>query len=188
MNITYNINDGHRLAIGYESDHNANTLTFEGFERTSPENAVYLKVDDPINKIIPLTDEYSVEVSRLLTSSAYTANGQLIELHENEGEYDFIRNSRVFKILVRDSVDNDTLDEVTDPQLDLAYQMLYQEYVTIKTAYDNGELKGEKGDKGDKGDTYTITQADYESIASLIVMSTTDDNNGNVTFTIGIGD
>ena len=30
-------------------------------------------------------------------------------------------------------------------------------------------IQGEKGDKGDKGDSYTITEADYEAIAAIVI-------------------
>lgn len=157
--FTYDVNCRQKLYVGRETDHRTKAIRFSGFKRSEPENAVYLKLDEPIKKMIPLTDDYAVEVTQLLTDKARDIRCQLVEMHEEDGKYSFIRNSAIFYASVAVSVPMSELAEVTDPRLELAYQMMYQgyvrmtengqllmdEYQEIKEAFDSGALNGKDG-------------------------------------------
>lgn len=167
--FTYDVNSRQKLYVGRETDHRTKAIRFSGFKKSEPENAVYLKLDAPIGKMIPLTDDYAVEVTQLLTDKARDIRCQLVEMHEEEdGKYSFIRNSAIFYASVAVSVPMSELAEVTDPRLELAYQMMYQgyvrmtengqllmdEYQEIKEAFDSGALNGKDGYTPQKGVDY----------------------------------
>ena len=114
--ITYNVYCGSPLTIGHETDHKSEILKFIGFTPKSTDDEVYLKLDDPVNKMWVLTDELTVELQGAMTEYDGMVKGQLVEV---ASDGDLIYNSPVFALKIKRSIRNSEIAEVTTPTLDL---------------------------------------------------------------------
>lgn len=144
------------IQLGHRFDHNTKTVTLTGFERLRADSTLYLKMDKPVEALVPLTDDLSFTVQQYMTLYSGQIRCQILESLLKTGskkEYEIINNSHIFYATVKDSIKASFLPEVTDPSLDLIYTQMHEMYLTVKNAYESGEFKGEKGEKGDKGDT-----------------------------------
>ena len=167
--IIYKVNQrpAQKLIFGHRYDHNNLTIEFAGVERTSKNSTVYVKIGYPVEVLVPISDSNAFTVQSYITKQAEEKIPcQLVEYKLKEGstnEYELISNSDIFFGTVLPSLDESKTPEVTDPSLDLIYTQMHEMYLTIKSAYESGEFKGDKGDTGDKGaDGYTpIKGTDY---------------------------
>lgn len=151
--ITYNVYCGSPLTIGHETDHKSEILKFIGFSPKSTENAVYLKLDDPVNKMWVLTEELTVELQGAMTEYDGMVKGQLVEV---ASDGDLIYNSPVFTLKIKRSIHNSEIAEVTTPTLDLKYAEMS---ATVEQAKEYAE-RAEKAVENFDGDTtYAIETA-----------------------------
>ena len=152
------------LVFGRQYDHNDLIVEIQGFTRVSDNSTVYLKIGSPVEALVPLDENFQFTIQSYITKQAEEKIPcQLVEYKLVEGsttEYELISNSDIFFGTVLPSLDESEIPEITDPSLDLIYTQVHEMYLTIKSAYESGEFKGEKGDKGDKGDK-PIKGTDY---------------------------
>lgn len=136
MNITFDITKSHALNLGQQYDHNLTTVTFVGFVPEDVEHAIYLKVDGV--GLYPLLD-FEFVVSQVFTLKAGVIKGQLLEV-ASDGT--LIKNSKVFDMMVKPSLNEDV--EIVDPDLDidLYYDKLSELYQTVSNKLESGEFNG----------------------------------------------
>ena len=155
------------LSVGHQYDHNNLTVIFEGFTRVKDNSTIYVKMGSPIEAMVPLSDNNELVVQNYMTKeSTRGIPCQLVEYGLKDGEegtYELINSSRVFYACVDESVAEEETPEVTDPSLDLIYTQMHEMYLSIKSAYESGEFKGQDGYTPIKGTDYW-TDADKQEI------------------------
>ena len=155
------------LSVGHQYDHNNLTVIFEGFTRVKDNSTIYVKMGSPIEAMVPLSDNNELVVQNYMTKeSTRGIPCQLVEYGLKDGEegtYELINSSRVFYACVDESVAEEETPEVTDPSLDLIYTQMHKMYLSIKSAYESGEFKGQDGYTPIKGTDYW-TDADKQEI------------------------
>ena len=126
--IEYNIKLGGTLMYGYQYDALANTVKFLGFQRQNESSVVYLAFHNGTDYLIPLTENLEVSIASPLTDVQGKATGQLVEI-STDGQY--VRNSNIFDIYVKDSIERGEETEVTSDALVLLYTQMYALYETL---------------------------------------------------------
>lgn len=135
--------DNKWIDIGFIGDHNETTLVFdvEGSD-------YYLKVQNNINEYL----QFPIPNNKFVITSTFTQKSpmqiQLVKIIDGE----LIAHGNIINLNLKQSIkENDKTIETVPPNFKTAYDDMVDVTQEIKTAYENGELKGEKGDKGDQG-------------------------------------
>ena len=137
MNITFDITKSHALNLGQQYDHNLTTVTFTGFVPEDAEHTVYLKFEGL--GLYPLLN-MGFTVSQSFTLESGVFKGQLLEI---DSEETLIQNSRVFDMMVKPSLDENTEIVEETPSLDLWFDEMSELYNTVSTKLANGDFNGE---------------------------------------------
>lgn len=98
--IRFIIGTDNELVLGFSGETNVTNVTFEGFTLSNEANTMYLIIDNPIGKMIALTD-YTFTVTSAITETAFHTAGQLAEIAP-DGE--MVRKSGTFAVTVKDGL------------------------------------------------------------------------------------
>lgn len=101
--IQFDVTSGGTLGCGYKYDSGTNTIQFTGFEMTDAEDTVYLAFSNGTDYLLPLTD-MTIEIGSPLTDGYGLMEGQLVEM---SADGSFVKNSNVFDIVVKRSVNRE---------------------------------------------------------------------------------
>ena len=124
--MNYNVTTGKKLVIGYKYDAGGDSIVFTGYTKQKDESVVYLKFYNGENYLIPLVD-MAVEIGSPLTDKTGVFPMQLVEILDGA----LIKNSPVWYGVVKNSLDQSTVTEVTTPELNLVYAQMYEAYQNI---------------------------------------------------------
>lgn len=124
--MNYNVTTGKKLVIGYKYDAGGDSIVFTGYTKKEDESVVYLKFYNGENYLIPLVD-MAVEIGSPLTDKTGVFPMQLVEILDGA----LIKNSPVWYGVVKNSLDQSTVTEVTTPELNLVYAQMYEAYQNI---------------------------------------------------------
>lgn len=136
MNIVFDITKAHALNLGQQYDHNLTTVTFTGFVPEDTEHTIYLKFEGL--GLYPLLDMTFV-VSQAFTLKSGVFKGQLLEVAADET---LIQNSKIFDIMVKPSLDENTEIVEDTPDMDLWFSEMSELYETVQHKLDSGEFNG----------------------------------------------
>lgn len=134
MDKIYNIKCGMPLILDHEYAHCANTVEFQGFGKVQEISSVYLLLGRPVQLKIPLTEDSKLLVTAPITKKAGRVKAQLMEckLAENtEDEYEYVRYSNIFEVVITPSLAVESQIEVTDPRLELVYAQIHEAYLAM---------------------------------------------------------
>lgn len=134
MDKTYNIRCGAPLMLDHEYAHCANTVEFQGFGREQAISSVYLLLGRPVQLKIPLTDDFKLLVTAPITRKAGKVKAQLMECklaEDSEEEYEYVRYSDIFEVVITPSLAEESQIEVTDPRLELIYTDMHEHYLEL---------------------------------------------------------
>lgn len=101
--IQFDVTSGGTLGCGYKYDSGTNTIQFTGFEMTDAEDTVYLAFSNGTDYLLPLTN-MTIEIGSPLTDGYGLMEGQLVEM---SADGNFVKNSNVFDIVVKRSVNRE---------------------------------------------------------------------------------
>lgn len=125
--------------LDHEYAHCANTVEFQGFGREQAISSVYLLLGRPFQLKIPLTDDFKLLVTAPITRKAGKVKAQLMECklaEDSEEEYEYIRYSDIFEVVITPSLAEESQIEVTDPRLELIYTEMLEAYQSMPTRID----------------------------------------------------
>ncbi len=126
--ISYDITSEDILEYGYKYDVRTDQIEFTGFEKDDEEDLVYLVFSNGTDYLIPLTNEFTVDIGSPLTDTYGLAEGQLVEM-STDGL--FVKNSNIFKIFVKRSIERGEETDISNTALSTLYAQLYVMYQQI---------------------------------------------------------
>lgn len=126
--ISYDITSEDILEYGYKYDVRTDQIEFTGFEKDDEEDLVYLVFSNGTDYLIPLTNEFTVDIGSPLTDTYGEAEGQLVEM---SADGMFVKNSNIFKIFVKRSIERGEETDISNTALSTLYAQLYVMYQQI---------------------------------------------------------
>lgn len=126
--LNYDITTKQKVFLGHQYDHNATRIRFNGFNVENSADSVYLRLDKPLNLLIPLTSDLKFTVQSNVTCIVGAVRAQLVELRIEDGKQSLVKTSPIFYCMVGESLSNSDSTEVTDPSLDLIYAEIKRKY------------------------------------------------------------
>lgn len=145
----FDVNCKDTLTLGYEREHYAWAVRFDGFEMRDPKkNVLYFKIDmREMTVPVPLVD-YMFPVTFTLTKKRGKYKGQLEE-YAPDGT--LVHESKVFKVVIDESIPLEGEYEITSPDADMWAVKLKELENDLEEKLASGYFKGEKGDRGERG-------------------------------------
>lgn len=120
--------------FGQQFDHNATLIHFGGFRKLRTDSTIYIVMEEPIEAMTPLTDDFDFIVQAYCTQEVGSFRAQLVEYRIQDGTTDvmeLVHASPRFFCTVNQSIEPQDPPETTDTRLDLIYAQMHQAYLEM---------------------------------------------------------